>query len=38
MLFNPPAEAVIHGGDYLVVMGEPENLHLLEQRLAEVHK
>ena len=38
MLFNPPAEAVIHGGDYLVVMGEQENLHLLEQRLAEVHK
>ena len=38
MLFNPPAEAVIHGGDYLVVMGEPENLHKLEQRLAEVQK
>jgi voltage-gated potassium channel len=38
MLFNPPAEAVIHGGDYLVVMGEPENLHVLEQRLAEASK
>ena len=38
MLFNPPAEAVIHGGDYLVVMGDQENLHVLEQRLAEVQK
>lgn len=36
MAFNPPAEAEIHGGDYLVVMGEPLNLRRLEQMLAEV--
>lgn len=30
MLFNPPAETVILGGDYLIVMGKPENLHRLE--------
>ena len=38
MLFNPPAEAVIEGGDYLIVMGEQEALQTLEQRLAEVRK
>jgi len=36
MLFNPPAEASIEGGDYLIVMGEPANLQRLEQRLTEV--
>jgi voltage-gated potassium channel len=36
MLFNPPAEAVIEGGDYLIVMGEQETLQALEQRLAAV--
>ena len=36
MLFNPPAEAEIEGGDYLVVMGESTNLAKLEQMLAEV--
>jgi voltage-gated potassium channel len=36
MLFNPPADAEIEGGDYLVVMGEPANLSKLEQMLAEV--
>ena len=35
MLFNPPAEAVIEGGDYLIVMGEQESLRKLEQRLSE---
>jgi voltage-gated potassium channel len=35
MLFNPPAESVIHAGDYLIVMGEPEPLRRLEQRVAE---
>lgn len=30
MLFNPPAEAVIAGGDYLIVMGEQQNLRRLE--------
>jgi len=36
MIFNPPAEAVIQSGDYLVAMGEQENLRKLERRLAEV--
>jgi voltage-gated potassium channel len=36
MLFNPPAEAEIVGGDYLIVMGEPANLQKLEQLLTEV--
>lgn len=36
MLFNPPAEAVIEGGDYLIVMGEQETLQTLEHRLATV--
>ena len=36
MIFNPPAEAEIEGGDYLVVMGESANLAKLEQMLAEV--
>ena len=35
MVFNPPAEAVIQGGDHLVVMGEQENLRKLEERVAE---
>jgi voltage-gated potassium channel len=38
MEFNPPAEAVIQGGDYLVAMGEQENLRKLERRLAEERK
>jgi voltage-gated potassium channel len=36
MLFNPPAEAEIEGGDFLIVMGESGNLQRLEQMLAEV--
>ena len=36
MLFNPPAEAEIEGGDFLIVMGEAANLQKLEQTLAEV--
>jgi voltage-gated potassium channel len=36
MQFNPPAEAEIHAGDYLIVMGELANLRKLEQVLAEV--
>lgn len=36
MLFNPPADAEIHGGDFLIVMGENANLRRLEQVLAEV--
>ena len=30
MLFNPAAETVIQGGDYLIVMGEPASLRTLE--------
>jgi len=36
MLFNPPAEAQIEGGDFLIAMGEAGNLHRLEQMLTEV--
>jgi voltage-gated potassium channel len=36
MLFNPPAEASIEGGDHLIVMGEALNLRRLEQVLTEV--
>jgi voltage-gated potassium channel len=36
MLFNPPADAEIEGGDYLIAMGETANLHRLEQMLTEV--
>lgn len=37
MLFNPPADAVLEGGDYLVVMGEHEHLRKLESLLAGAH-
>ena len=30
MRFNPPADAVLEGGDYLIVMGEHENLGKLQ--------
>lgn len=36
MIFNPPAETAIAAGDYLIVMGEPEPLRRLEQRIAGV--
>jgi voltage-gated potassium channel len=36
MLFNPPAEAEIEGGDYLIVMGEAANLQRFEHELTEV--
>jgi voltage-gated potassium channel len=36
MLFNPPAEAIIGAGDFLIVMGEPDNLQKLEKLFAEV--
>jgi voltage-gated potassium channel len=35
MQFNPPADTAIEGGDYLIVMGRPENLQTLEGLLAE---
>ena len=36
MQFNPPAEAEIQAGDYLIVMGEMASLRKLEQMLSEV--
>ena len=30
MLFNPPAETAVHGGDYLIVMGPLQKLRALE--------
>jgi voltage-gated potassium channel len=36
MLFNPPADTSIHGGDVLIVMGKPENLRSLEHLLGGV--
>ena len=36
MLFNPPAEAEIEAGDFLIVMGEFASLRKLEQVLSEV--
>jgi voltage-gated potassium channel len=36
MLFNPPAEAEIQGGDYLIVMGRQADLRKLESLLTEV--
>lgn len=35
MVFNPAADTAISGGDYLIVMGQPDNLHSLESLLAE---
>jgi voltage-gated potassium channel len=35
MNFNPPADAVIGRGDYLIAMGEPDNLRRLERLVAE---
>ena len=38
MLFNPPADAVVHGGDYLIVMGNLEHLGKLTRLMAEQRK
>jgi len=35
MLFNPPADTAVEGGDYLIVMGRQEDLRALEILLAE---
>ena len=35
MLFNPPADAIIAGGDFLIAMGEPQNLRHLEALVTE---
>ena len=34
MVFNPAADTAISGGDYLIVMGQPDKLHTLEGALA----
>lgn len=34
MIFNPPAETVLSGGDHLIVMGEPKNLRSLEAMMS----
>jgi len=34
MIFNPPAETAVQGGDYLIVMGRPNDLRALENLLA----
>jgi voltage-gated potassium channel len=36
MQFNPPADAVIEADDFLIVMGEHDNLRRLESLLTEV--
>jgi voltage-gated potassium channel len=36
MIFNPPSDATIEGGDHLIVMGENPNLRRLEQLLTQV--
>jgi voltage-gated potassium channel len=36
MVFNPPAEAVLDAGDFLIVMGEHENVRQLETLLSGV--
>jgi voltage-gated potassium channel len=38
MLFNPPADTAVEGGDYLIVMGRQENLRTLEGLLGESGK
>ena len=35
MVFNPPAETAVQGGDYLIVMGRPDDLRALETLVAE---
>src|SRR6185369_6628593 len=34
MMFNPPADTAVEGGDFLIVMGRPDNLRALEVLLA----
>ena len=34
MLFNPPADTAVRGGDFLIVMGQPQNLRALENLVA----
>jgi voltage-gated potassium channel len=34
MVFNPPADTAVRGGDFLIVMGQQENLRALEDLVA----
>jgi voltage-gated potassium channel len=34
MIFNPPAETEVSGGDVLIVMGEQKSLRTMEKILA----
>ncbi len=34
MVFNPPADTAVRGGDFLIVMGRQQNLRTLEELLA----
>ncbi len=34
MMFNPPADTAVEGGDFLIVMGRAENLGTVEEMLA----
>ena len=38
MVFNPPADTKVSGGDYLIVMGRKDNLETLERLLAEARR
>lgn len=38
MLFNPPADTAVRGGDYLIVMGQLEKLRGLEMLAADEHR
>jgi uncharacterized protein with PhoU and TrkA domain len=33
MLFTPPADTAVYGGDFLIVMGQMQNLRALESLL-----
>jgi len=35
MIFNPPADTCVYGGDHLIVMGKQDNLRALEALLAD---
>ena len=38
MMFNPPADTAVQGGDFLIVMGRPDNLRALESLLAGAYR
>jgi K+/H+ antiporter YhaU regulatory subunit KhtT len=35
MRFNPPPDEIIHAGDHLIAMGDPEGLRKLEDSSSE---